>query len=331
MVWNGNWILHVYGPLMICYVWNIDLLWVTFSGMFFHLFPGSSHCQCTCINIAAVFFYGGVFVFHFSVSSSVLIINAYTLWGRHYIFHWNDYFWGGMPACFFGHFSSDVIFYFRVIYCTFHFWLWRALFSRVWSRVHKKRLFSPSFIIIIIFFMWNSDTNNNNRNKIKTKNIFSYKVQQQQGISVLIPFFSYHKNMMCTSRVSIFMYFLCSQVRFGKRWRWWNSIINCHYINKQTEIKKHKNRNPFLCNVCIWCYFYVYFWRIEEYHKYTHIQLEYASLAYACFKCFWFVLSKTFLLFLVCSIQKNKTFSPSVFVCENKRILTVDKLSLVVV
>lgn len=96
-------------------------------------------------------------------------------------------------------------FLFRVIYCTFHLWLWRAMFSRVWSRVHKKRLFSPSFIIIIIFLYVNSDTNNNNKIKLK---IFPHKVQQQQqGISVLIPFFSYHKNMMCTSRVSIFMYF----------------------------------------------------------------------------------------------------------------------------
>ena len=92
-----------------------------FWHFFFHLFPGSSHCQCTCINIAAVFlfaffcsyflffvfFNGGVF--HFLFSSSVLIINAYTLWGRHYIFHWNE-FSGGLTVFFFG--SSDVIFYF---------------------------------------------------------------------------------------------------------------------------------------------------------------------------------------------------------------------------
>lgn len=45
--------------------------------------------------------------------------------------------------------------------------------------------------------------------------------------------------------------------------------------------------------------------KIPQIHTHT---IGYASIAYACFKCFWFVLSKTFLLSLVVHFKRMKQF-----------------------
>lgn len=68
-----------------------------FWHVFFIYFPARHTANAHALILQQFFpFFPTVGFFHFSVSSSVLIINAYTLWGRHYIFHWNDYFQGEM-------------------------------------------------------------------------------------------------------------------------------------------------------------------------------------------------------------------------------------------